>query len=140
MSSNLQNAIREQSAVQKRVANAAIVMGNIYCDDLHTAVEFYRELLQLPEGMHLTDSSCYFPMANSTGLFIESGYPKKEIAETDARTTFTIKVDSAKKFHTKLVKKKVRVVQMQPMQMSDEIYWFQFFDPAGNLVEILGGV
>jgi hypothetical protein len=33
----------------------------------------------------------------------------------------------------------VKIAQNEPMDMGQGDFWFQFYDPSGNILEVLGG-
>ena len=55
------------------------------------------------------------------------------------RPSFVLGVGSARALFDKLRQAEVPIVQSEPMNMGNEQYWFQFSDPAGNILEVLGG-
>jgi hypothetical protein len=50
-----------------------------------------------------------------------------------------MKVGSAFALFDKLRDAGSPIVQAQPMNMGNDQYWFQFSDPAGNILEVVGG-
>ena len=54
------------------------------------------------------------------------------------RVAFVFHVESASALHAKLKEAGVKFVHEEPMHMGGDNYWFQFFDPAGNILEAVG--
>ena len=116
-----------------------ISMGSVYAEDYDTSYRFYRDTLGLADVNSMGDNACYFELGNSQGLYLEGGFDPCRGAGKSAGTTFTFQVESAFDMFGKLKRKGVRTVQKEPMKMADNIFWFQCFDPSGNMIEFLGG-
>ena len=54
------------------------------------------------------------------------------------RPAFVFSVVSASELYERLKQAGVRFVHDEPMHMGGDNYWFQFYDPAGNIIEALG--
>jgi predicted enzyme related to lactoylglutathione lyase len=116
-----------------------INMGSVYTDDYRKSFEFYNGLLGLTDVNPMGETACYFNIGVAQGLYLEGGYTPFENNDKSARSTFTFDVDSVFEMFDKLKEAGVRLIQAEPMKMSDELYWFQCIDPSGNTVEFLGG-
>lgn len=117
-----------------------ICMGSIYADDFETCFKFYNNLLGLSDSSPMGKKSCYFEIGKQ-GIYLVGGYSRVAADEKNSRTTFTFEVDSAIDMFNKLKEENVKIIQNEPMKMTDEpeTYWFQCFDPSDNIVEFLGG-
>lgn len=118
-----------------------INMGSVYAADYDEAFRFYNGLLGLGDSSPMGKKSCYFTIGEQ-GMFLVGGYESGSVSEKNIRTTFTFEVGSAIDMYKKLKDAGIKLLQAEPMKMSDEpkkIFWFQCYDPSGNIVEFLGG-
>ncbi len=117
----------------------AISMASIYAEDYDDSFRFYNGVLGLDEFNPMGDKACFFNIGDEQGMYLEGGHETADSGAESAKASFTFKVDSASAMFVKLKKNAVRTVQKEPMKMSEDIFWFQCFDPSGNLVEFIGG-
>ncbi len=112
----------------------------VYVDDFTAALEFYQDILGLEQSFQPDTESCFFAIgATRFGLLLRGGLaPAKSSAEA-AHTSFVLMVDSALKLFEKLRLNGVKLLHEAPMDMGEGDFWFQFHDPAGNVLEVLGG-
>ncbi|HVZ42133.1 MAG TPA: VOC family protein [Candidatus Kapabacteria bacterium] len=112
----------------------------VYVDDFAKAFEFYSGLLGLKKKYDMGEQACYFEFEGKEwGLYLDGGNDPSEITVNTSRASFMLSVPSSLALHTRLVAAGVRCVQNPPQHMGGGDYWFQFFDPAGNIIEVLGG-
>lgn len=110
-----------------------------YVEDFETSYKFYNEVLGLEKEYDMGKLACFFKLGNDSGLYLQ-GCNNKIIYEANTmRTAFVLSVTSAFAMFEKLKGAGVKFIQNEPMDMGQGSYWFQFFDPAGNILEILGG-
>ena len=114
-------------------------MASIYAEDYDDSFRFYNGVLGLDEFNPMGDKACFFNIGDEQGMYLEGGHETADSGAESAKASFTFKVDSASAMFVKLKKNAVRTVQKEPMKMSEDIFWFQCFDPSGNLVEFIGG-
>lgn len=117
----------------------SISMASVYTDDYSKSFEFYNDLLGLTDFNPMGNQACYFNIGAMQGLYLEGGYTPFEGNNRIVRTTFTMDVVSAFEMFEKLKEAGVKIVQTEPMKMQEGSYWFQCFDPSGNMLEFLGG-
>jgi predicted enzyme related to lactoylglutathione lyase len=110
-----------------------------YVDDFAKGYEFYHSVLGLEKLYDMGENACYFKLGESSGLYIEGGNQPVESGTKKVRASFVLGVGSAGALFAKLRAAGVPVVQAEPMNMGNDQYWFQFSDPAGNILEVLGG-
>jgi predicted enzyme related to lactoylglutathione lyase len=115
----------------------SIKMGSIYVDDFGKAMEFYKGLLGLKGEPG--ENSCFFPLSPEQAIYVEGKYNPVSSDERSVRSAITFEVESVGEMLNKLNAAGVKVIQEVPVQMSEKLYWLQCFDPAGNVVEFLGG-
>lgn len=117
----------------------SISMGSVYTSDFSDAFKFYHDVLGLDEVSPMGDNACYISIGEGQGLYIEGGHDPLRGGAKASRTTFTFKVESASAMAAKLKKNAIKLIQAEPMNMGNDMYWFQCYDPTGNVVEFLGG-
>jgi predicted enzyme related to lactoylglutathione lyase len=125
-------------------ADAAKITGmsfvSVYVDDYAKALEFYRDILALEKTYDAEADACFFAVgANRYGLFLAGGARAKSTKPEDAHASFVLLVESASALFQRLKLNGAKIVQEEPMDRGEGDYWFQFHDPANNLLEVLGG-
>ena len=116
-----------------------IAFVSVYVDDFETSYKFYNEVLRLEKEYDMGKLACFFKLGADSGLYLQGGNKKNTIDDKTMRTAFTLNVTSANAMFEKLKEAGVKFVQNAPMDMGQENFWFQFYDPSGNILEILGG-
>jgi predicted enzyme related to lactoylglutathione lyase len=117
-----------------------IMSGNIYATDYRVAQKFYGEVLGLERGVDMDEQACFFQVgANKFGIYLEGGAKAALIDEETSRASFTFEVESASALYARLQAAGVHFVQTEPRDMTKGHYWFQFYDPSGNILEAIGG-
>ncbi len=120
-------------------ALTGIAIAACYVEDFPAAYEFYTGVLGLEKLYDLGELACYFSLGDSgQGLYLEGGCAPATVTPKSVRASFLLRVNSASALHRRLSTAGVRCVQPEPMHMGGEDYWFQFYDPSGNLLEALG--
>jgi len=127
-------------AAVDNTALTGIELVTCYVDDYQKAYEFYNGLLGLVKQFDMGENACYFRLGESSGLYLEGGNDPVSVGTDNVRASFMVGVGSAHAFFTKLQTAGVPIVQEKPMNMGNDQYWFQFSDPAGNILEALGGL
>jgi predicted enzyme related to lactoylglutathione lyase len=122
-------------------ANAVTGIGFVtaFVEDFDQALRFYTEVLGMSEPMPMGSTACYFIFPNDTGMYLIGGNTQRSLEPKSARMTFALEVPSAGELFAKAKELGITPLQDEPMQMNDEVVWFQIHDPAGNLIEIVGG-
>jgi predicted enzyme related to lactoylglutathione lyase len=125
-------------------AEAAKISGmsfvTVYVDDFQKALEFYQDVLGLEKTHQADVDACFFQVgANQFGLFLAGGAQAKRTKPEDAHTSFVLLVESTAALFQRLTLNGARMVQEEPMDRGEGDFWFQFYDPANNLLEVLGG-
>ena len=129
--------LRPAEAEQTTIVGVAFV--SVYVDDFQTAYRFYSELLGLEKMYDMGENACFFKLGGDWGLYLEGGHPAQELPLKSSRSTFTLSVPSAGAMYRKLRDAGVRMVQEKPTDMGQGDFWFQIYDPSGNILEVLGG-
>lgn len=116
-----------------------IAFASVYVPDFKAAYAFYSEVLGLEKLYDMGDAACFFKLDDDTGLYLQGGNRPAEYDKDTMRTAFVLSVESAGATWKRLEDAGVRFVHDEPMHMGGENWWFQFLDPAGNILEALGG-
>lgn len=116
-----------------------ICMGSIYTHDYDRAYEFYVATLGLGDVGHMGQQACYIKINDSSGIYIEGGYEERPYDMKSTKASFSLDVESVSEMFERLKKEDLRLVHKEPVKMNETTYWFQCFDPVGNLLEFLGG-
>jgi len=128
-----------QSTTPAPSAVTGISFVSVYVADYQPAYVFYADLLGLEKQYDMGGNACFFKLGGEWGLYLEGGNTAQETTPKSARSSFTLSVPSAGALFGKLRAAGVKMVQTEPMDMSQGDFWFQFHDPAGNIIEALGG-
>ena len=113
---------------------------NAYVDDFERAVAFYGQTLGLKRGGSMGDTACFFWIAeNQYGLFVDGGYKPLRTNDDQTHAAFTFKVESAKVLFDRLKAAGAEVLADAPKDVGKGYFWFQFRDPAGNILEAISG-
>lgn len=115
-----------------------IAFVSAYVDDFEKGYEFYTHLLGLEKQYDMGDQACFLKLGDDDGLYLQGSNKTRESDPITSRATFTLSVPSASALFAKLKEAGVRIVEDEPMAIGS-MYWFQFYDPAGNMLEALGG-
>lgn len=111
----------------------------VYVDDFDAARKFYEEILGLNHPSSMGPEACYYQITSDLGLYLERGNRRAAIDQGVARPSFVLRTRSASDLHARMSRMNARLLHRQPSHMGDDNYWFMFADPAGNIIEIIGG-
>lgn len=110
----------------------------VYVDDYEKALAFYQKHFGFEIKFPMGNNSSW-GKAGDAGLYIEGGNRSAEVTDKSVRASVVFGVVSAFEFFKQLKSDKINILQSEPKDMGGGDYWFQFKDPAGNIIEILGG-
>jgi len=116
-----------------------LAFASVYVDDFERACEFYEKVLGLEKEYDMGSAACFFRLPDNTGLYLQGKNKAVTYGEDAMRSAFVFSVDSASATYDRLKAAGVRFIHAEPRHMGGEQYWFQFYDPAGNILEALGG-
>ena len=125
------------SVDQESTTLSGVAFVSAYVDDFEQGYNFYANVLGLEKQYDMGEQACFFKLGENHGLYLQGSNKPRESHPSTARATYTLSVASASAFFAKLKAANVPTVEEQPMAIG-EWYWFQFYDPAGNLLEVLG--
>jgi predicted enzyme related to lactoylglutathione lyase/uncharacterized protein YndB with AHSA1/START domain len=109
----------------------------VYVDDMPKALAFYEKYFGFKKKFDMDDGSTCGTTGN-VGLWIGPNYKRVDVTDNNTRTSVMYGVESAHTLFKQLKTDGVPVVQESPIEMKNGVYWFQFSDPAGNILEVLG--
>jgi predicted enzyme related to lactoylglutathione lyase len=116
-----------------------LAFASVYVDDFEKAYRFYADALGLEKQYDMGSAACFFKLPDNTGLYLQGKNRSASYSEDTMRTAFVFSVESAGATFERLRTAGVRFIHPGPRHMGGEQYWFQFYDPAGNILEALGG-
>lgn len=113
---------------------------SVYVDDFQKAFAFYHDVLGLKKQFDMGENACFFGLDDDLefGLYLQGGNKTSSYNEDTQRASFVLSVPSAGKLYEKLSELGIRMIQSEPIQMSEKDFWFQCYDPCGNIIEFLG--
>jgi catechol 2,3-dioxygenase-like lactoylglutathione lyase family enzyme len=114
----------------------------VYVDDFEAAYGFYNGLLGLEKSFDMGPCSCFLKLSNHVGLYLEGeNSPSPEVTSKSVRASFGLTAESVAAVFAKVRDAGVRLVhQSGPQDMGGGQAWFQCYDPAGNIIEIVGAM
>ena len=113
----------------------------IYVDDLETNLSFYKKYFGFTTKFTMENDSAHYGSLGKIDLWIGSGYEKQNLTSKSSRASLMIDIDSVGTLFNTLKEDGHEVLQDAPVdmgEMQEGIYWLQFKDPAGNILEVLG--
>jgi len=109
----------------------------IYADNYDKAVEFYSKFLGFVLKAKVGENGCWGTMG-AVNIYIEGGNTKVNIQPTSTRSSVALTVASAEATFKEFKTGGVELIHNEPQLVGEEDWWFQFKDPAGNILEIFG--
>lgn len=119
----------------KKIVESIRAVG-VYVTDLDRAVEFYKTILgfdlitKIPPTIAMMKSGI-------VNLYLESGYDPNHDQKDKTRVSvvFEIAIPSQNAYDM-LKNNGVTILQDKPEQLDNDVWWFQFCDPDGNIIEL----
>jgi uncharacterized protein YndB with AHSA1/START domain/predicted enzyme related to lactoylglutathione lyase len=109
----------------------------VYVDKIEPALAFYTKYLGFVKESVMEDGSC-LGKAGPVTLWIGPNFQKSKVNEDSVRTSIMYHIDSIFPLFQSLKSEGVKTIQDTPIEMKNGQFWFQFIDPAGNILEALG--
>jgi predicted enzyme related to lactoylglutathione lyase len=120
-----------------RIAGLTFVAA--YVDDLERAISFYRDVLGLEKAFDMGPSACFMKINDEVGLYIEGGNEPLKVTPKTVRASFGLTAESVRAMFERVKASEATIVHANgPQDMGGGQAWFQCYDPAGNLIEIVG--
>lgn len=108
-----------------------------YCKDFDRTVAFYQKYFGFKQESEFGPKSIYGNVGY-TGMWIGEFNKENDPSYTTPRVAPMVEVRSARDLFQRLKQDGVKLHFAEPRNMGGK-YWFQFSDPEGNVVEVLGG-
>ncbi len=114
---------------------------SVYVDDFEKAYKFYTDVLGMTKSFDMGSLACFlnYGKEGKEGMYLQGGNDKADFKESSSRPAFVLSVKSANELHAKLLQHNIRMIHDKPMDMGQGDFWFQCYDPCGNIIEFLGG-
>lgn len=110
----------------------------IYVDELDASQKFYETYLGFQKTADFGDEEI-FGKLGEVELWMGAGYQRLDGGAKSARATVMFGITSVGNLFNALKSGQVPIIQDAPVEMQEGVYWLQFVDPAGNVIEVLGG-
>ncbi len=110
----------------------------IYVDELDSNQKFYEKFLGFKKEQEFRPGEI-FGKLGEIQCWIGSGYKKADTTEQSTRATVMFGVDSVYSLFESLKANGEKIIQDAPVEMQPGVFWLQFSDPSGNIIEVLGG-
>ena len=113
-----------------------IEFATVYVDDYEKALAFYQKHFGY-EVLHPMSDTSSWGKVGDAGLYIEGKNEPAAVSDKSTRASIVFNVKSSLTFFKELKDAGVEIIQEEAVNMGEH-YWFQFKDPAGNILEALG--
>ena len=110
----------------------------IYVDEFESNKNFYEKYLGFKQTQEFKPGEVFGKMGE-VDCWMGSGYKRIQADENSTRASVMLGVDSVSSLFNNLKEGNEKIIQDQPIEMKEGVYWLQFQDPSGNTVEVLGG-
>ena len=108
----------------------------VYVDSLEKCQPFYDTYLGFEKTDEFRPGEIYGKLGE-IDMWMGEGYEQVDKNAQSVRATVMLGVDSVSKLFNHLKEGGETIIQEAPVDMGG-LYWLQFVDPAGNVVEVLG--
>ena len=112
-------------------------MNIIYSENLAETIEFYQKYFGFEIEKDLGKLSVY-GKAGNINLWIVSGFKYSDSQVNTSHTSIVYLVDDLFSLFKDFKLDGIDTVQEEPFKMPNDMYWFQAYDPSGNIIEIMG--
>lgn len=108
----------------------------IYVNELSKSVGFYKTILGFDLVTEIPPAIAIMKCAN-INLYLESGYEPDQNQKDKARVSIFFETSTPSQNAFDMLKSNgVKILQEKPEQLGDDVWWFQFCDPDGNIIEL----
>jgi predicted enzyme related to lactoylglutathione lyase len=114
----------------------------IYADDFSATRAFYEKYFGFEDAFEMPDTELgpqAFGTIGEANMWIGGGHSRVDAGDRACRTGVMFGVESAHDLFNELKKDGVEIIQDELVEMQGGVFWFQFVDPSGNVIEVLGG-
>lgn len=110
----------------------------VYVTDMQKAKSFYTETLGFKLRVELGPTLCFL-QSDDIHIYLESGHKPSPVDATTVRLSVFLQTEgSVHDVYDTLKESGVKLLQDEPQQVDEDVYWFQFADPDGNILEVSG--
>ncbi|MBK9324320.1 MAG: VOC family protein [Bdellovibrionaceae bacterium] len=109
----------------------------IYVDELEINQKFYEKYLGFQQEQEFRPGEI-FGKLGEIHCWMGSGYKRAATDEKSTRATVMFGVKSVGSLYENLKSNGEKIIQEKPVQMKNGVFWLQFSDPSGNIIEVLG--
>jgi catechol 2,3-dioxygenase-like lactoylglutathione lyase family enzyme len=114
----------------------------VYVTDMERAKKFYTEVLGFEISADVHPNLCFLRSKTGRGkvpIYLEGGHKPASADDDTARLSFFLEPEKrVPEVFEELKRAGVKILQEAPELVSDDIMWFQFCDPDGNILEVSG--
>ncbi len=110
----------------------------VYVDKLETCKPFYEKYLGFEQLQEFRKGEVW-GQCGGAFFWMGEGYERAATTERSTRASVMIGVKSVGALFKALNDGGERVIHESPVDMGKGSFWLQFADPAGNVIEVLGG-
>lgn|GEM_PF-965439 len=112
----------------------------IYAESLEDSLPFSTRYFGFEKQFEIAQDGSVYGSIGEVGIWIGPGHKKSEPEGADkiCRTKAMLGIESAQSLFVEFQKDGVPVLQEEPIEMQPGVFWFQFLDPSGNILEVLG--
>ena len=110
----------------------------IYVDKLASCQAFYETYFGFEKTAEFGPGEI-FGTVGDVNLWMGEGYTRSTNDEQFTRASIMIGVDSTGTLFENLKADGHKIIQDAPVEMQEGTFWMQIVDPAGNVLDILGG-
>jgi len=113
------------------------MMNVIYSHDLNESINFYEKYFGFEIEKDLGQLAVY-GNAGNINLWIIGGFKYCSNQDDTSHTSVMYYVEDIFDLFKQFKLDDVLTVQKEPIKMPNGMYWFQAFDPSGNIIELVG--
>ena len=109
---------------------------------MEKAKQFYTNILGFEIGADIPQANlCFLYSKNrKLSIYLKAGNKSFLIDNQTCRLSFFLEAEkTVKETFDELKKAGVEILQKEPEQVADDTFTFQFLDPDGNILEVVGG-
>lgn len=114
----------------------------IYVSDMERAKNFYVDILGFEIRADIPQANlCFLYTKNKKlSVYLKAGNKPSKIDNHTCRLSFFLEAEkSINETFNELKKADVKILQEKPDLVADDTFTFQFLDPDGNILEVVGG-
>ena len=110
----------------------------VYVDELEPCQSYYETYFGFEKTAEFRPGEIYGKLGD-VEMWLGSGYKAHDLGEQGTRVSVMIGVSSVGSLFEHLKSDNQKMIQDAPVEMQPGTFWLQAVDPAGNVLDILGG-